>query len=409
MQNFYEVLIRHLGLSTDNSKIIAFFFSLLTTFIVALIAFYICHFIEKRYLKKLVVKSKTKWDDYMVQRGLFKYINILAPLVVFQTFLPQLNFYESVIEKFIKIGTVVVFVLIINSFFSVCNDIYSNYKISKTRPIKSYLQVASLTITVIAIIISIGIFFDKSPLGILSGIGAMTAVIMLIFKDSILGFVASIQLAANNMVSIGDWIEMPGQMADGDVIEINLTNVKVQNWDKTITTIPSYALVSNSFRNWKGMTESGGRRIKRSLYIDSSSIRFLTTDEIDKFKNIDILRDYIDNKEKEIFEYNSKNNFSASPLNGRALTNIGTFRAYINNYLKNSINIAQNKTILVRQKEAGSQGIPLEIYCFSNNTAWIDYEGVQSDLFDHFFSIIHEFDLDLFQNPTGKDFKKFNR
>ena len=268
---------------------------------------------------------------------------------------------------------------------------------------------ASLLVTIVAVTVSIGILLNRSPVVILSGIGAMTAVIMLIFKDAILGFVASIQLAANNMVSIGDWIEMPGQSADGDVVEINLTNVKVQNFDKTITTIPSYALISNSFRNWKGMQSAGSRRIKRSIFLDSNSVKFLSKNEIERYKKIDILKEYIEKKEKEIEKSNNNKNIDIAPVNGRRFTNIGMFRAYVELYLKNNSYINQDLTLLVRQQEPTFQGIPLEIYCFAKTIIWQEYEGIQSNLFEHLIPVIREFDLAVFQNPTGNDFRMLRK
>jgi miniconductance mechanosensitive channel len=308
-------------------------------------------------------------------------------------------------SKLINILTVFVIVMILNALLDVFNDIYKNYKISKEHPIKSYLQVISLVIYMFSVIITIGIIFDKSPLKLLSGIGAMTAIVMLIFKDAILGFVASIQLTANKMVAIGDWIEMPSHDADGEVVEINLTNVKVENWDKTISTIPSYTLVSNSFRNWKGMTQSGGRRIKRSIFIDSSTVRFLSEEEINRLSKINLLKNYIESKSLELAEHNRNSKIEENIVNGRKLTNIGTFRIYIENYLHNSDNIDKGKTILVRQLQQTSEGIPMEIYCFANTTVWNAYEKIQSDLFDHFMAIIPEFELQLFQNPSGRDLK----
>ena len=366
---------------------------------------FITTYITKHHLFKIIKKSETKWDDYMMESGLFKYLSALVPLIIFQIFLSKLDFYEMFFDKIIKICVVIIFVLIANAVLEVLGDIYSTYNISKRKPIKSYLQVASLLVSIVAITVSIGILLNRSPVVILSGIGAMTAVIMLIFKDAILGFVASIQLAANNMVSIGDWIEMPGQSADGDVVEINLTNVKVQNFDKTITTIPSYALISNSFRNWKGMQSAGSRRIKRSIFLDSNSVKFLSLEEVKKYKKIDLLKDYIEKKEKEIEKFNSGKNIEKTPVNGRRLTNIGMFRAYVELYLKNSSYINQDLTLLVRQQEPTIQGIPLEIYCFAKTIVWQEYEGIQSDLFEHLIPVIHEFDLAIFQNPTGSDFR----
>ncbi|MCK5780064.1 MAG: mechanosensitive ion channel, partial [Psychrilyobacter sp.] len=290
----------------------------------------------------------------------------------------------------------------------VINDIYETYPVSRQKPIKSYLQVLSIIGSIIALILIIALLMDKSPVKVLSGVGALTAVIMFIFKDAILGFIASIQLAANNMVAIGDWIEMSSHGADGDVIEINLTNVKVQNFDKTITTIPSYALISSSFRNWKGMQQAGNRRIKRPIFIDSNSVKFLTPEEVNKFKEIEVLGSYISEKEEEIKEYNEKHKVEKSYINGRRLTNIGLLRAYIKLFLLEHPMINNNLTLLVRQQEPTPQGIPIEIYCFAKTTVWQEYEGIQSDIFEHLIPLINEFGLTVFQNPTGNDFRNLN-
>jgi len=409
MNGFYNVVVEYLNVSGYYQRIFIVGIIMILTLIIAIVMHYITDYIIKNHLIKLIEKSETKWDDFLIENNVFKYLNALVPLIVFQIMVRKLDFFETFFEKIIDIGMVIIFTLIANGILSVFSDIYSTYSISRRRPIKSYLQVMSLFLVIVATTISVGIIMDKSPLKILSGIGAMTAVIMLIFKDAILGFVASIQLAANNMVGIGDWIEMPNQMADGDVIEINLTNVKVQNFDKTITTIPSYALVSNSFRNWKGMQSTGSRRIKRSIFLDSNSVKFLSLEEIKEYKKIDILKGYIEKKEKEVEESNKDKNIVVTPINGRRFTNIGMFRAYVELYLKNGPYINQNLTLLVRQQEPTFQGIPLEIYCFAKTIVWQEYEGIQSDLFEHLIPTIHEFDLAVFQNPTGSDFKMLRK
>ena len=409
MNEFYNTITEYLNVSGHYQRIFIVGIIMVLTLIIAIIMHYITSYIIKNHLIKLIEKSETKWDDFLIENNVFKYLNALVPLIIFEIMIRKLNFFKSFFEKTIDIGMVIIFTLIANGILSVFSDIYSTYSISKRRPIKSYLQVMSLFLVVVAATISVGIIMDKSPLKILSGIGAMTAVIMLIFKDAILGFVASIQLAANNMVGIGDWIEMPNQLADGDVIEINLTNVKVQNFDKTITTIPSYALVSNSFRNWKGMQSTGSRRIKRSIFLDSNSVKFLSLEEVKEYKKIDLLKAYIEKKEKEIDDSNRDKNIMSTPINGRRFTNIGMFRAYVELYLKNSPYINQKLTLLVRQQEPTFQGIPLEIYCFAKTIVWQEYEGIQSDLFEHLIPTIHAFDLVVFQNPTGNDLRMLRK
>jgi miniconductance mechanosensitive channel len=404
METQYNYLLHLLDANTGKERAIVLGVIIVGALVLAIIMHYISTYITNKHLLKFITKSETLWDDYMVERNLFKYLNALIPLLVFDMIISRVPFYENVLDKVVKVSMVLIFVLIVNAILAVLGDIYSTYSISRTRPIKSYLQIVSLLVTIIGVIIAISIILGKSPLIFLSGIGAMTAVIMLIFKDAILWFVASIQLAANNMVGIGDWIEMPNHLADGDVIEINLTNVKVQNFDKTITTIPSYALISHSFRNWKGMQSTGSRRIKRSIYLDSNSVRFLSPVEVEEYKKIDLLKEYIEMKEKEIEKFNESKGVTL-PINGRRLTNIGIFRAYVELFLKNNPNINKNLTLLVRQQEPTFQGIPLEIYCFAKTIEWKEYESIQSDIFEHLIPVIHEFNLAIFQNPTGNDFQ----
>jgi miniconductance mechanosensitive channel len=256
----------------------------------------------------------------------------------------------------------------------------------------------------------ISILLDKTPVYLLSGVGALAAVMMLVFRDSILGFVAGIQLAANKMVSVGDWIEMPKYGADGDVLEVALTTVKVQNWDKTITTIPTYALISESFKNWRGMDESGGRRNKRPVSIDMSSIRFCDEEMLGRFEKIQYISEYIEKKKNELKEFNQSMSVDmASLANGRRMTNIGTFRAYVQSYLQNHPEINQNMTFLIRQLPSTENGLPIEIYVFSRDKVWANYEAIQADIFDHVLAVVPEFDLRVYQNPTGADFRVLKR
>jgi len=408
MINFYKYLLELMGTNPENEKMMLISLILITTLVVAVGMHFLTNYLIKKHLFSFFEKTATKWDDYMIDRNLFKYINALVPLIILEISISRLDFYKEFFEKTISVGFIIIIVLIINAALDVVNDIYETYPMSRQKPIKSYLQVISIICSIIAFILIIAVILQKSPVKVLSGVGAMTAVIMLIFKDAILGFIASIQLAANNMVAIGDWIEMQSHGADGDVIEINLTNVKVQNFDKTITTIPSYSLVSSSFRNWKGMQQAGNRRIKRPIFIDSNSVKFLTLQEIEKFKEIEVLREYIEEKEKEIEKYNKKHKVEKSYINGRRLTNIGMLRAYIKLYLLEHPMINNNLTLLVRQQEPTPQGIPVEIYCFAKTTVWQEYEAIQSDIFEHLIPLINEFGLTVFQNPTGKDFRNYS-
>ncbi|WP_416830282.1 MAG: mechanosensitive ion channel family protein [Erythrobacter sp.] len=285
------------------------------------------------------------------------------------------------------------------------NELYERLPRSKNRPIKGFVQVVKILVLCGAAIILISVLIDQSPLLLLSGLGAITAVLLLVFKDTILSLVASVQLTTQDMLRVGDWITMPSMGADGDVIDISLHTVKVQNFDKTIVTIPTHRLVSDSYQNWRGMSESGGRRIKRSLIIDQNTVRFLSDEEVVELKKFKMLKQYLAAKREEIAEWNARElSGEDAPVNARRLTNLGTLRAYIAAYLEWHPSISKDFTLMVRQLPPGPQGIPLEVYCFTNTTSWGIYEGIQADIFDHLLAILPEFDLKLFQEPSGGDF-----
>ncbi len=361
-------------------------------------------------ISRLAKKSKTDWDDILVKRKVFNRLAHLAPaLIVYYSL--QYIFEAPDLVKFMGNLTqaymVAVVLLVIDAVLNALHEIYRTLPISDGRNIKGYVQVVKIIFYFVAIIMIISIFSGEAPKVLLGGLGAMAAVLMLVFKDTILGFVASIQLSANRMVNVGDWIAMPKYNADGDVIDISLNTVKVQNWDKTIATIPTYALVSESFNNWRGMEDSGGRRIKRSININMKSVDFLDKAQIEKFRKYHLLKDYITEKEKEIAAFNKANQLDEDTVtNGRKMTNLGTFRIYLENYLHNHPKINQEMTFLVRHLQPSEKGLPLEIYVFSNDQAWANYEAIQADIFDHILAIMPEFGLQIFQNPTGDDFQK---
>jgi len=285
------------------------------------------------------------------------------------------------------------------------NELYERLPTSKNRPIKGFVQVAKILVLCGAAIIVISVLIDESPLLLLSGLGAITAVLLLVFKDTILSLVASVQLTTNDMLRVGDWITMPSMGADGDVIDISLHTVKIQNFDKTIVTVPTHRLVSDSYANWRGMAEAGGRRIKRSIALDQNSIRFLTDEEVVDLKKFNVLRPYLEAQREEIAQWNARElEGEVSPVNARRFTNIGVLRAYILAYLKWHSSIDENFTLLVRQLAPGPQGLPIELYCFTNTTTWAVYEDIQADIFDHMMAILPEFDLRVFQEPSGRDF-----
>jgi len=336
--------------------------------------------------------------------------NVVPALIILAgiPFVPEM---PVVITAVIRNVTVAFIILSVARTFGaaldVANLLYLRRPDAHNKPIKGYIQVLKIAIFLIAAILIIAALIDKSPVILLSGLGAMTAVLMLVFQDTLLSLVASVQITSGDMARVGDWIEMPQLNADGDVIDISLHTVKVQNWDKTITTLPTRRLISDPFKNWRGMTESGGRRIKRALYIDTGSIHFLSPEErrhLDRFR---LLRDYLAAKDADITDWNdSLAENEKDAVNTRRITNIGTFRAYVEKYLRCHPHIHQDMTLLVRQLNPGPDGLPLEIYCFTNTTAWAAYESIQSDIFDHLYAILPEFGLRVFQNPGGHDLQQ---
>lgn len=359
-----------------------------------------------KVLRGFIARSKTKWDDLLLKNKVFERLIHILPAFIIHSFAPVFPSHQIWIERITFCYMIFVFLLALDKFYDTIDGVYRKFGVSKTIPIKGYLQVLKIGSYAIGIIVVISVLIDRSPWILLSGIGAATAILLLVFQNSLLGLVAEIQLISNDMVQIGDWIEMPKHDANGDVIEISLHTVKVQNWDKTITTIPTHALVSESFKNWRGMQDSGGRRIKRALYIDMTSVQYCSTEMLERYKKIQYLQKYIVDKSKEIEVYNKEQNIDYSSIvNGRHLTNIGTFIVYIAHYLKNHSGVHKEMFQLVRQLDPTENGLPIEIYAFSKSTAWADYEAVQADIFDHILAVMPEFDLRVFQGPTGHDIK----
>jgi len=381
--------------------------------VIAVVAF-VLNLVAKQIMVRTVIaiirRSKISWDDVLIDHNVLIRLSHFVPAIAINWLAP-LFFAES--EEFVlalKMGVniylILIFIWVIDSFLNAVLDLYNRSDKAKRVPLKGFLQAVKLVIYLIGIIIILSIAFGKSPIYFFSGLGAVTAVLLLVFKDAILGFVAGIQISVNNMVQVGDWIEMPKSGADGDVIDVTLTTVKVQNWDKTITTIPTYNLISDSFKNWRGMSEAGGRRIKRSLNIDMNSVRFADDELMQKFKRFELLKPYLDKKIAEVHEHNNSRQADMNELiNGRHLTNIGTFRAYCLAYLRNHDQIHQDMTLLVRQLQPNSEGLPIEIYVFSKDTRWAVYEDIQADIFDHLLAVIPQFNLRIFQKPSGKDFE----
>ncbi len=330
-------------------------------------------------------------------------VYIMLPLALPKEEMPTLL---GILQMVCSVYIVAVVLRFINASLNLLLEIYNRKESMKNKPLKGFVQIIQVIMFFVGGIIIISILIGKSPATLFAGLGASAAILMLVFKDTILGFVAGIQLSANDMLRPGDWITMSKYGADGTVIEVTLNAIKVRNFDNTITTIPPYALVSDSFQNWRGMKESGGRRVKRSINIDMNSVHFCTPEMLAKFRKISLLTDYIDTKQEELEAYNKEHSIDASIwVNGRRQTNIGVFRAYLVNYLKSNPNVSQNMTCMVRQLQPTEQGIPMELYFFASTTDWIPYEDIQADVFDHILAVIPEFGLQVFQGVSGSDLR----
>ncbi|SEL12275.1 miniconductance mechanosensitive channel [Parapedobacter koreensis] len=355
-------------------------------------------------------KSPIKFDDYLVRNKALVHFARLIPLIVSINFIPVVFFgfpaWIEPVRKFIDVLLVFGWVMLLRALFRSVRDHLRTKKGFQDKPLDSYLQVVNIFMFFIAGVIVFSMITGKSPWAFLGALGAASAILMLVFKDTILGFVASIQVSTNDMVRVGDWIEMPKYGADGDVIEINLNTVKIQNWDKTITTVPTYYLITDSFKNWRGMQNAGGRRIKRAIHVKMSSVRYLTTEEIERLKKIQLLKSYIEDRQAEINQYNEQTHADRSmPVNGRNMTNVGLFRQYINRYAQNHPQIRQDMTLLVRQLQPTAHGLPIELYMFTADTRWAIYEGIMSDIFDHLLAAIKYFELEIFEAPASDDIR----
>ncbi|PKP22294.1 MAG: mechanosensitive ion channel protein MscS [Bacteroidetes bacterium HGW-Bacteroidetes-21] len=408
-----ENWLQQAGLDHDTSKIVLAFIILISIAIISVLLNYVAKKIILNIVKQIVKHTKNTWDDILLEKKVFHRFSHIAPAIIIyyaaDIFLGFSKGWLHFAHAGVYIYMTIVFMLIFSSFLSALNAIYLQSYASTNKPIKGYLQVINIFNYAIGSIIILSILLDKDPSYFITGMGALAAVLLLVFKDSLLGLVAGIQLSANDMVKIGDWISMPSKNADGMVTEISLNTVKVQNWDKTITLVPSYALVSESFINWRSMEESGSRRVKRALLIDLKTIHFLSQEEIDGLKKVHHLKDYLEQKEQEIENFNNENNVdTTTSINGRRMTNIGTFRKYCEMYLNNHPKVRQDMTLIVRQLQPEEKGLPLELYFFLNLTEWVPYEAIQSDIFDHLLAIVPEFGLKVFQNPTDFGFGKSN-
>lgn len=386
---------------------------ILILLLISLLADFLARRIILRFVSAYVKRSRNKYDDVLLEKKVFRSLAHLVPATIIWNALPlvfsDVNFDITWLRKAITIYMIIMIMVMINRFLKALAYIGLQSQRFEGKPVNSYIQVFSLVNYILGSVIILSMLIGKSPIAILTAFGAATAVLLLIFRDTILGLVASIQISANDMVRLGDWVSMDKYGADGDVIEINLTTVKIRNFDKTITTVPTYAFISDSFKNWRGMQSQGVRRIKRSINIDINSIQFVNEEMRSRFSRYQRISSFISERQAEIEAYNKEHEVDTSELiNGRHMTNIGVFRRYATNYLLNHPKVDQKQTVMVRQLEPGTNGVPIEIYCFSNDIAWVNYEGIQADIFDHLLSAVGHFGLRIFQNPSGADLRALN-
>jgi miniconductance mechanosensitive channel len=350
-----------------------------------------------------VERTKNKWDDYLYKKGFFNRLSLFVPLVLIYATAGWPGLFEELLRKICMVSMVLVGARVMSLFLESFLTMLQK-KQDKSHSISGIIQAAKLLIYLIGFILAAALIMDRSPLALLSGIGAMTAILTLVFKDTILSLVASIQFSLNKTLKVGDWIEVPEVGADGDVVDITLHNVMVQNWDKTLITIPTHKFLELGFKNWKGMADAGGRRIKRSLLIDLHSVEFLTPRKLAELKKIQLIKEYIEARDLEIDSFNKEKQADRClPVNGRNQTNLGVFRIYTEQYLKSLSVLRQDMTLMVRQLEPGDKGIPIQIYCFTADTVWANYEAIQADIFDHLIAAVPWFGLRLHQNPGSGD------
>ncbi|GAA5185584.1 mechanosensitive ion channel family protein [Acinetobacter kookii] len=384
--------------------------SLSILILLALLANFIAKQVVVRGIRQLISKMKFFNQDIFTQHNVIRRVSNIVPAIVIMNGIVTVPHLSEKVTVFIQMAAqafiFLTLALAISEFLSIFNLVYQRNPKSKNKPIKGYLQLVKLIIFIVCGLMILGTFLKKDVFTLLAGFGAMAAVLMLVFQNTILSLVASVQISSYDMVRIGDWIEMPSLNADGDVIDMSLHTITVQNFDKTLTTIPTNKLVTDTFKNWRGMAYAGVRRIKRSIFIDQSSVHFMTPTEQQKLKEFLLLDQYLNSKHDELERFNQQLS-NQSLYNQRRLTNLGTFRAYVEFYLKQHSGIAQNQSLIIRQLQPTSEGLPLEIYAFANTTVWKDYEAIQSDIFDHLLAIVPEFGLSVYQAPSGADFRQF--
>lgn len=406
--SYIEGLLVDYGVKSEYARYFAYAIMGVIILLVCFLVDIILRRIILKIMSRIDKRNKLVWDNILLKHRVIQRVIHMLPGIIIYITAPVFDGAGEAIRRLSSTYMLAMGMFAISSLLDFIDDLYRTKPISRVRPIKGLLQVVKIVVFIVIAIAAVANLMGESPLILLSGIGALAALFSFVFKDSILGFIAGIQLTSNDMLRIGDWIDMPKYGADGDVIDITLNTVKVQNFDKSIVTIPAYALVSDSFRNWRGMVEFGGRRIKRSINIDVNSISFVSGEMLEQYKNISLLKEYITGKELEITRHNEDYRTDASRVNGRHLTNIGTFRAYVIEYLKDHSGIDKKATLMVRQLPPEQNGIPIEIYAFTSTTEWERYENIQSDIFDHILSVANEFGLRVFQNPTGYDVRQIS-
>ena len=410
LYNWSFALFENIGLPEGLAHIITSATLLIIAFIILYVVNFLITSIFNSVLTNIIKRTKTSWDDLLLKNKALNKLSQLILVILAQQMIPFIFVgfpeFTSGLLKFLNIFVILAIYGFVNSLLKTGRDILRTSKAFVDKPLDSYLQVVQIFLIFVIGTLIVSILTGNSPWSFLVSLGAASAILMLVFKDTILGFVASIQVSANDSVRVGDWIEMSKYGADGDVLEINLNNVKIQNFDKTIVTIPTYTLLSDAFKNYRGMQDSGGRRIKRSIHIKISTIRYLSEPEIAELKKIKLLEPYISQREKEIRTYNERTGIDDSVLvNGRRMTNVGLFRAYINAYAKNNPDIHKGLTLMVRQLAPNEHGLPLELYMFTNGTQWTFFENTMSDLFDHLFAAIKYFHLEVFELPAADDLR----
>jgi miniconductance mechanosensitive channel len=396
----------YLGLEVTNGSLLFNCTAVSGLLVIAWLSFRLTQWVLKGRISKVFFATKNKIDDKLQNNGVFRRCGHIMPALVIYVLSPVLisdPVLLTFLQKIALIYVIIAAVATSSALLNTAEDVYNASQLAKRAPITGFIQVAKLFIVIIAALLIISSLIDKSPTLLLSGLGAITAILLLIFRDTILGFVAGIQIAANRMVNTGDWIELPKYGADGTVLQVGLTTVKVQNWDNTISTVPTYSLITDPMKNWRGMSESGGRRIKRSLYIDVNSIQFCDQQMLDDLAKIRFINQYIEHKRAELDAYRQEQKIDIQDLvNSRRLTNIGTLRAYLTSYLRHHPQVNQSMTLMVRQLPPTELGLPLEIYCFSADKSWINYEGIQADIFDHALAMLPIFSLRAYQRASDR-------